>query len=65
MIDPLQIKYLVHKNRVKESGIKVNEIQCLLAKAIAIHYQNCRDFAAVEKEMEVENLCKEIQESMK
>lgn len=62
MIDPLHIKYLVHENRYKESWLKVIEVQKLYKEAILIHAQNCRDFEAVKKELDVENLCKEIWE---
>lgn len=65
MIDQLHIKYLVHENRYKESWLKVKEVQGLYKEAMLVHIQNCRDFEAVKKELDVENLCKEIQESLK
>lgn len=65
MIDPLHIKYLVHENRYKESWLKVIEAQKVYKEAMLVHVQNCRDFEVVRKELEVENLCKDIYEFIK
>lgn len=62
MIDPLHIKYLVHENRYKESWLKVIEAQKIYKEARLIHIQNCKDFEAAKKELDMENLCKEIWE---